>query len=232
VPFVTPKYRFKEFKYNSHYWVLSLIYRRKAPLSILDVGAAEGYLGALLKRQGHSLVGVERDCAAVARARPYYETIHSVDIEEFDFPYRDHFDIVLLADVLEHLRRPEEILRRCRPCLKRDGQIIVSVPNVANVIIRMSLLLGYFKYTERGILDRTHLRFYTRSTLQRLIENCGYRIVEIKPTPIPLQLVLPVTSSRFFAPLHELHYFCTQAWQSLMAYQFVIAAVPTARNSI
>ncbi len=227
---VTAKYQLKEFKYNSHYWVLSLVFRRKPPLSILDVGTADGYLGALLKQQGHSLVGVETDCAAADRARPYYETIHSIDIEDFHFPYRNHFDIVLFADVLEHLRRPEEILRRCRPCLKPDGEIIVSVPNIANLFIRMALLLGYFEYTERGILDRTHLRFYTRSTLQRMLQNCGYRIVEIKPTPLPIQLALPVTSSRFFAPVHELHYLCTRAWQSLMAYQFVVTAVPAERN--
>ena len=230
MPRVTAKYQLKEFKYNSHYWVLSLIFRRKAPLSILDVGTADGYLGALLKQQGHSLVGVEIDCAAAERARPYYDTIHSVDIEDFDFPYRNHFDIVLFADVLEHLRRPEEILRRCLPCLKPDGEIIVSVPNVANLFIRMSLLLGYFEYTERGILDRTHLRFYTRSTLQRLLQSCGYRIVEIKPTPVPIQLALPVTSSRFFAPLHELHYLCTRIWQGFMGYQFVVTAVPATRN--
>ena len=230
MPLVTPKYQLKDFKYNSHYWIRSLVFRRKARLSILDIGTADGYLGALLTQQGHSLVGVETDCAAAEHARPYYDIIHCVDIEDFDFPYRNHFDIVLFADVLEHLRRPEEVLRRCLPCLKSDGEIIVSVPNVANIFVRMSLLLGYFEYTERGILDRTHLRFYTRSTLQRMVQNCGYRIVEIKPTPVPIQLAPPVTSSVCFAPLHELQYLCTCAWQSLMAYQFVIIAVPAARN--
>ena len=118
MPLVTQRYQLKQFKYNSHYWLLSLIARKKGPLHILDVGTADGYLGAILKQQGHSLVGVEKDCAVAERARPHYEIIHSADIEQFDFPYREQFDVVLFADVLEHLRRPEEILRRCFACQK------------------------------------------------------------------------------------------------------------------
>lgn len=134
-------YQIKEFKYNSHYWLLRLLARRKQPLRILDIETADGYLGARLAGLGHRLVGVEADRAAARRARSCYEVLHHCDVEAFEFPYRDEFDAILLADVLEHLRRPEDVLRRCLPCLNSAGQVIVSVPNIANLWIRWNLLL-------------------------------------------------------------------------------------------
>lgn len=222
-------YQFKDFKYNSHYWVVKYLSERPSPLRILDVGTASGYLGALLKQKHHSLVGVESVESLAAQARCHYDQFHETDIETFTFPYREEFDCILFADVLEHLRDPQAVLERAVPCLKPGGAMIISVPNIANLVIRLSLLLGQFEYAERGILDRTHLRFYTLSSLLRMLRQCGLEAADVVATPIPVQLVFPTTQRRGFAILHELHYALVRSWKSLLGYQFVVRATVISR---
>jgi len=223
---LTPHYGLKRFKYNSHYWVLKFLSAADHPLRILDVGTADGYLGAILKGQGHYLVGVEQDRVAAERARSYYDVFHVTDIEDFDFPYRGEFDYILFADVLEHVRDPLLVLRRSLPVLKKTGELIVSSPNIANIVIRLSLLAGRFEYYDRGILDRTHIRFFTLSGLKNMMREASCRILEVVPTPLPVQLVVPLSESKIFAPLHEAHYLAVRLWKTLFAYQFVVRAVP------
>ena len=85
------------------------------------------------------------------------------------------FDVVLLGDVIEHLRDPVAALARLRPLLRPGGRLVLSTPNVANWAIRLSLLAGRWRYTDRGILDRTHTHLFTRATLRETIERAGYR---------------------------------------------------------
>jgi 2-polyprenyl-3-methyl-5-hydroxy-6-metoxy-1,4-benzoquinol methylase len=217
-------YRLKPFKYSSHYWILKCLANAGRPLKILDVGTADGYLGAILKEQGHYVVGVENDPILAENAKGYYDVLHHADIESFDFPYQEYFDVILFADVLEHLRDPDVVLRRTLATLRPDGQVIISVPNVANIFVRLSLLFGQFGYADRGIMDRTHLRFFTLKSLRRLIGDCAFRIVGLFPTPVPVQIVLPFTNRKSLAFLHELHYALVNSWKSLFAFQFVIRA--------
>lgn len=219
-------YQFKDFKYNSHDRILKILAHDRRQLRILDVGTADGYLGAILKARGHWLAGVERPGEAAERARAHYNDFHCADLEEFDFPYRAEFDYILFADVLEHLRDPEAVLKRSLSCLKPGGQVIVSVPNIANLVMRLGLLCGRFDYAERGILDRTHLRFYTLASLRRMIESCGCAIVDVAATPVPVQLALPFTAHALFGPLHELHYLLVRLWRTLLGYQFVVQVAP------
>ena len=224
-----PPYHLKQFKYNSHYWLLNFLARARIPSRILDIGAADGYLGEILKRQGHFLVGLEGDSQLAARARSHYDTLHSADVESFDFPYRSEFDYILLADVLEHLRDPGGLLRRIVPCLNGGGEIIISMPNVAHLFVRLSLLAGRFEYQDRGILDRTHLRFFTLASMRRLIDDASCRILELRPTAVPVQLVAPWTDNGWFAPLHELHFLAVRLCKTLFAYQFVVRVIPRER---
>jgi 2-polyprenyl-3-methyl-5-hydroxy-6-metoxy-1,4-benzoquinol methylase len=219
-------YRLKRFKYNSHYWILKFLAAAPRPSRILDIGAADGYLGAILKEQGHYLAGVESDPALAQEARPHYDEFHAADVEGFDFLSGGQFDFILLADVLEHLRDPRELLRRALSGLRPGGEIIISLPNVAHFYVRLSLLLGRFEYSERGILDRTHLRFFTLSSMTRMVHEADCRVVELKPTPVPVQLVLASADWPIFAPLHELHFLAVRCWKTLLAYQFVCRAVP------
>jgi SAM-dependent methyltransferase len=220
------RYEFKPFKYSSHYWILNALRDEKEPVRILDVGTASGYLGKIWRRSGHYVAGIEYDAAAAEKAREYYDAFQVADVESFAFPYRREFDYIVFADVLEHLRDPAAVLRRCLPALKDSGKIIISVPNIANWIIRLGLLFGKFDYMDRGILDRTHLRFFTMRSLKELMSEVSCEVLDAIPTPLPVQLVLPFTESNVFVPLHEAHYALTCCWKTLFAYQFVILAAP------
>jgi 2-polyprenyl-3-methyl-5-hydroxy-6-metoxy-1,4-benzoquinol methylase len=224
-------YQLKHFKYSSHFWIIKCLSGAPRSLRILDVGTADGYLGAILKAQGHSLVGVEHDQRLAAKAKGHYDEFHNVDIELFDFPYRGAFDYVLFADVLEHLRDPGAVLRRAMPSLKSGGKVIISLPNVANLYVRLNLLFGRFEYSDRGILDRTHLHFFTMASMREMIGEASWRVLEVIPTPLPIQLVLPWTRSSIFAPVHELHYLTVRLFKTLLAYQFVVCAEPAIKGS-
>jgi SAM-dependent methyltransferase len=220
------RYEFKPFKYSSHYWILNALRQEKEPVKILDVGTAGGYLGKVWRRSGHYVAGIEYDAATAEIAREYYDTFEVADIENYPFSDRQEFDYIVFADVLEHLRDPEAVLRRCIPALKESGKIIISVPNIANWIIRLGLLFGKFDYMDRGILDRTHLRFFTLRSLKQLMSEVSCEVLEAIPTPLPVQLVLPFTGNNIFAPLHEAHYALTRCWKTFFGYQFVIVAAP------
>ena len=219
-------YELKPFKYSSHYWILKVLEQEREPVKILDVGTASGYLGKILRGRGHYVAGIENDIATGERAKEYYDSFALADIETFEFPYRKEFDYILFADVLEHLRDPAAVLRRCIPALKDSGKIIISVPNVANFIVRLSLLFGKFDYMDRGILDRTHLRFFTLRSLYKMMSEVTCKILGVIPTPLPVQIVYPLTENRWFAPFHEIIYALTRCWKTAFAYQFVILAAP------
>lgn len=226
-----PLYRLKPFKYNSHYWILEFLAHAPRPSRILDIGTADGYLGAVLKENGHYLAGIESSDAAVRKARPNYDRFYHADVENFDFSSCGQFDFILLADVLEHLRDPAALLQRALPCLADGGEMIVSLPNVAHLYVRLHLLMGRFEYSDRGILDRTHLRFFTLASMKRMIQDASGQILETRPTAVPIQWVLPWTNHPLFAPLHELHYSAVRCCKTLLAYQFVfrVAARQTPR---
>jgi SAM-dependent methyltransferase len=199
----------------------------KGPVRILDAGTAGGYLGKILKGRGHTVTGVENDPATAETAKTYYDSFTVADIETFEFPYWREFDYIVFADVLEHLRDPAAVLRTCLPALKESGKIIISVPNVANILIRLSLLAGKFDYMDRGILDRTHLRFFTLPSLKKLMGEASCGVLRVVPTPLPVQIVLPITQNKFFAPFHEALNALTRLWKSLFAYQFVMIVTPS-----
>jgi hypothetical protein len=127
--------------------------------------------------------------------------------------------------VLEHLRDPAAALVALRCSLAAGGQVVISVPNVAHAWVRLSLLAGRFDYAERGILDRTHLRFFTRRTLGALVTGAGLRVMRMMSTPAPLYQVVPERwHGRALAALHALNAASARALPRLLAYQFVILA--------
>jgi SAM-dependent methyltransferase len=138
-----------------------------------------------------------------------------------DLPSLDaRFDYVLLADVLEHLQHPERVVAWTLRYLKPDGRLLISVPNVAHLYVRWKLLWGAFDYQDRGILDRTHLRFFTRKTFAAFIEDCGLACLEMHTTPAPVELVAPL-----FGRAGALHAAFARWLPGLLAYQFVCVAV-------
>jgi SAM-dependent methyltransferase len=225
-----PVYEWKAFRYSSHDWILKLLDHETGPVRILDVGTASGYLGRSLSARGHHVTGIEKDPAMAEAARPYYDSFYLADIETFDFSLRREFDYILFADVLEHVRDPAAVLRIYLPALKETGKIIVSVPNVANIAVRSSLLFGKFDYIDRGILDRTHLRFFTLRSLKLMMSEVSCDIRSVIPTPLPIQIVFPFTDNKSLRPLHQGLHLLTRLCKTLLAYQFLVLAVPSRRK--
>ena len=162
---------------------------------VLDVGCAEGYLARALAERGCTVVGVEFDPQAAEVARDACERVVVGDVEDpavrelIDGP----FDRVLFGDVLEHLRDPEAVLRWAATLLGADGRAVVSLPNVAHWTARRELLRGRFPQDDHGLFDRTHLRWFTRSTARALVERAGLAVEHeaFAPAALPLESRLP-----------------------------------------
>lgn len=169
--------------------------------SVLDLGCWTGRLGEKLKKEkGCYIAGVDIDKTALRIAAGRLDFVYRVDL---DFPgsvkkkIQRKFDYIVLTDVLEHLKEPEKLLKMTKRFLAKDGLLIASVPNVANWSVRLSLLIGRFDYEETGILDKTHLRFFTQKTARKMFDTSGYTIEKIKfsgttifPTLKAVQFVL------------------------------------------
>jgi SAM-dependent methyltransferase len=183
---------------------------------VLDVGCSTGYLAMVLSRRGNRVVGIELDPDAADRAREWCEDVFVGDAETIDTHLGGAFDVVLCADVVEHMRDPEAFLRRATRSLRPGGRIVLSTPNVANWTIRLSLLAGRFTYTDRGILDRGHTRLFTRRSLTECLAAAGYQIEAIDFTvPVPL-----IGTPAVEAAAHALG----RLRPTLFAYQFVVSA--------
>jgi SAM-dependent methyltransferase len=190
----------------------------------LDVGCATGYLGAELAARGCAVAGVERDpaAAAAARASGAFERVVAGDVEadacREELRALAPFDALVCGDVLEHLRDPWDALAFLATLLAPRGRAAVSVPNVAHWTGRRALLRGRFPYAEHGLFDRTHLRFFTRTSARALVAGAGLRVVDERfaPAPVPLQARIPA--------LERLEGAAARAWPELFALQFVLVA--------
>jgi 2-polyprenyl-3-methyl-5-hydroxy-6-metoxy-1,4-benzoquinol methylase len=189
---------------------------------VLDVGCSSGYLARPLVERGCTVVGIERDARAASAAREVCEDVIVGDVEELELPFEHQsFDVVLCGDLVEHLRDPEVFLARVKPLLKAKGRLVLTTPNVANWALRLSLLGGRWRYTNRGLLDRTHVHLFTRKTLVEALDNAGYRVLELDFTvPMPS----PVASRRH--ALERIAHVVGRLRPSLFAYQFIVAAEP------
>jgi 2-polyprenyl-3-methyl-5-hydroxy-6-metoxy-1,4-benzoquinol methylase len=154
---------------------------------VFEGGVSSGYFASVLVKGGLVVDGHELDPEAAERARKVCEHVYVGDLSTFDPDQLEHdYQVLLFGDTLEHVSDPVAVLSRLRPHLLPDGALIVSVPNVANWAVRLGLLAGRFDYTDRGILDRTHLRFYTRRTLIQMLADAGFvatRVVATVPVP-------------------------------------------------
>jgi SAM-dependent methyltransferase len=143
---------------------------------ILDVGCGEGVLGQLLLERGATeVVGIEAEPAAAAAARKRLSRVFPGDVEVMDLPFDDgYFDCIVLADVLEHLRDPLAALKKLKRHLSDSGTVVASMPNVRYLPVVERLAGGRWEYKDSGILDRTHLRFFTRKEMELLFRDAGF----------------------------------------------------------
>ena len=156
---------------------------------VLEVGCATGHVTKALTERGCTVVGIEGDADAAAVAEKWAERVVVGDLDAgtlWSELEGEQFDAVTFGDVLEHLRDPLVALRAAVRLLKPSGVVAISVPNVAHGDVRMALLLGDFPYSEIGLLDRTHLRFFTKRGLWDLVRQSGLLLVETRRIAVPL----------------------------------------------
>jgi 2-polyprenyl-3-methyl-5-hydroxy-6-metoxy-1,4-benzoquinol methylase len=153
---------------------------------ILEVGCAGGETGKALKEQGFSeVVGIEINEDVAEKGKSYYDKLIVGDVEQIRLPFKKgHFDCILYGDVLEHLVNPWKVLKEHRVFLKKGGTIICSIPNVRHYrIIKQLVFGGKWEYTTKGVMDRTHLRFFTSASIRSMLEEAGFEITALIKRP-------------------------------------------------
>ncbi|MCU1279810.1 MAG: glycosyl transferase family 2 [bacterium] len=169
---------------------LSKIAQRIAPDSaVLDLGCGPGALGGVLEAKRCTVDGVEANAEAAALAAPHYRRVVVADLESKALATQfadDRYDYIVCADVLEHLRHPEQLVAQLPSLLKPSGRILLSIPNVSYAGLVGALITGEFTYRSEGLLDATHLRFFTRKSLLRWIEECGLHVTAVDTVGMPL----------------------------------------------
>lgn len=218
------RYPYKFSKFSSHGQILKMLSADKRE-TLLDLGCGDGTLSLAIKHLGLDVTGIELDNADSVIARSKGLRVRTASVSNIlEIFHGETFDIVLAADILEHLPNPEKVLLDVSTLLQdKESFLLVSIPNVANIVIRLQLLLGKFEYTERGILDRTHLRFYTRKSLLGVLRKSSYEVLEIRYTSIPIELLFGQKEHwKIVKILQFLAYLVARISPTLFAYQFVV----------
>lgn len=195
---------------------------------VLELGCAVGSMTRPMKEQyGCSVVAIEIDPVMAEIAEPFCERLLIENLEALDFSNTfgdERFDVIVAADVLEHLRDPWACLEKVRGLLRPEGYLVISVPNVAHNALIAELLAGRFPYQEKGLLDRTHLRFFTRHDLEDMLLATGYlpavwernRVSEEQTEFARLWLTLPqaLRDSLIGSPEGQTYQFIVKAFPS------------------
>ena len=167
---------------TSHSLMVELVGHNK---EVLDVGCSSGFLAEVLVAHGCVVSGVEYDEGAADAARPVLSKLVVGDLEQLDLVAEfgeASFDVLVFGDVLEHLRTPLSVLRQARRLLRPSGYVVISLPNVAHASVRLGLLSGRFDYSPTGLLDDTHLRFFTRRSIDELLDRAGLIGIDLRRT--------------------------------------------------
>jgi 2-polyprenyl-3-methyl-5-hydroxy-6-metoxy-1,4-benzoquinol methylase len=153
-------------------------------LRVLDLGCGGGHNGAMLKKAGaREVVGVERDPGAAQEARKRLDRVVECDLAQLDPAELGDapFDAILASDVLEHLYDAEGVLARAVTKLRPGGAVVISLPNISNVYVISQLLLKTWPRRRSGIFDRTHVRFFAKRDMVRLLQDAGLRVLRVEP---------------------------------------------------
>ena len=170
---------------NPHSYAIELV---GSGHRVLEVGCSVGHVSEHLLAAGNTVVGVEIDETSAIEARDVLETVHVLDLDTTALTTVEHgeFDVIVLGDVLEHLRDPAPVLADLVTLLASDGSLVISIPNLAHVDVRLMLLEGRVEYQDDGLLDRTHLRWFTKSSLRDLLASQGFVATDVRRVIFPL----------------------------------------------
>jgi len=190
-------------------------------MKVLDVGCGEGGFGALLKEsRGAEVVGIEMNVESATKAERVLDRVSCASASNFAFRELGLFDCIVFNDVLEHLEDPWEVLVAARHALSPAGHVVISLPNVRFFPVLYNLIAqGDWKYEDSGVLDKTHLRFFTRKSIVEMLSSAGFRVVKLEGlnwenTPLYVRALNRLFRGKF----HDLSY-----------PQFAILAAPSIR---
>lgn len=216
---------------TSHHYVLELA---GTPTAVLDVGCSSGGLAAAFAAKGSRVLGLELDDDARARAEARGIECVSCDLDRDALPDivgDRRFDVVVFADVLEHLRDPHRVLASAADVLEPGGAVVISVPNVGHAAVRLGLMRGRWDLQTYGLLDATHLRFFTLQGLRDTVAASGFLIKETRRTILPLsQAYGEVKWGREETAEAEWMIRALDGLPELETHQFVVLAEPLVRG--
>ncbi|MGB5217942.1 MAG: class I SAM-dependent methyltransferase [Smithella sp.] len=222
-------------------------------LKILDIGCGYGQNGAAMIKKSNDVFGVDLSPLAIEKAK---KRLTCAVVADFSRPEtipeeisREKFDMVVFSDILEHVYDPLLLIRNARPLMKENAILLVSVPNIANWLTRLRLLCGSWEYTVSGMMDRTHIRFFTLKSIKRLIQAAGFDVVHVYATPYLLRGLVGIQARNRMFPesrnaqptepealagnpyyrfymkyVYQPEAFIANLWKSMFAYQLVITA--------
>lgn len=188
---------------------------------VLDVGCWAGGLGReLIRKKNCYVVGIDNDKDALELAKKNLNDVIRLDLEKYSNPkLKEKFDIIIFADVLEHLRDPIKTINIFSKFLTKEGCFLVSLPNVANINNRLNIFFGNWNYTNTGILDKTHLRFFTKKTVLKIFSEEKFKSKIVESTPGFSFLFF-----RYFNLLKRIRYYLCKIYPPLFAFQFIVKA--------
>jgi SAM-dependent methyltransferase len=216
-----PVYAFKPSRYSSHHLLLESLPAQGGGLRVLDVGCAAGYLSEILARRGFDVTAID---LPHVQPPPSVEFI-GADLNQGLPPLGGRFDYIICADVLEHLRDSMVLLLDFQKVLAPGGKLLASLPNSGHLYFRWNVLMGRFPQHDRGLFDRTHLRFYTWDGWVELLDRAGFRIEHTICSGVPVGLAFPRWEGTVAVRIMErLSFESARLWNKMFAYQFVVRA--------
>lgn len=223
---------------------------------ILDVGCGQGTLARAIKNKGYEVWGIDSNNIAAKIAGERLDKVICADLMNVDVIRRELgkniFDAIIFSDILEHTYDPFFVLNLYLPFLKAGGKLFVSVPNSVVWTNRLAFLFGFFEYTDTGVMDRTHIRFFTFRTAKRLVNSAGCDILKVDYTPFIVRAFLPIIKMVFNSdsdagnesgelnrrkiidsPLYKIYmkyvyaieYFIFSWWKSLFGFRIIVVGV-------
>lgn len=204
---------------STHARALAYIRKRGDIAAVLDIGCGPGHIARRISKSGVKVDGIDLYEPETPEA---FATFQRRDLNALELPWPTEdraYDLILLLDVVEHLDDPENFLLSLRHSInqKEKPTLLISVPNVAFILMRLNLLLGRFNYADRGILDISHRRFFTRRTLLRLLAETGYEVKSLRGVGVPFQ---SLSNNPLFRLAGRLSAALAALWPSLFAFQF------------
>lgn len=230
-------------------WGLLRLWGSRSGLDVLDVGCGAATTSAYIQRLGNRVVGIDAASEAVITASQRLSRVVHLDVGDSAAVMTElgeaRFDVIIFADMLEHLSWPVGIVKAYLPLLKPNGSIIISLPNVGLWSVRFAHLFGRFEYQDTGVLDRTHLRFFTRKSALRMLDAAGLRVVRRTYNPglarpfvplakrllardggAPSALLESKPYQLYLKTAYPIERAAARLWPGLLAFQMIFEAKP------